>query len=542
MSSSISGTDRPPPNMPHATQVVPSLGLNGRPTTTPAPSEDNGGDTFPLAAIAMLAIVVGIAGLVFAYKLYRWCYLRAQRAQAIEDFYGPETRGGLHQRSPGPGGGFASLPSQISLGPGVTTGGFDSMGRRSMSGFAGARHRQMSWGGDSWGGGGTQGGKEKGLIADGDFSPPQQAGSREASPGPYDASSRASIGGFPSSYSSRNSLGGPPPRRGIYSSSASGSQILSPTRTMSSFSSPYLAPSPSSAPQPQQFPSGNRLAGAPHSIHSRIEVVPPAPLAPPPGQVVATDTSTLDFAPGSGIGRGNSVFAPTSMALGPTAPPVMASSSGSGGGNQNSDEWDLVSSDEAQERLAFDTPSPYSASAAPSLSPIIPASSSSSLSTSSMSQSDPRVHHQNQPIAPRATMAGPSSGVATATPSAHYATNPDPGQSLSLADVPLSPPFVHPDPGATHSSLRDHPYHHPRLPSIDTGGAFVPPAAVSRLVGEAAASGHGTDEDEDGAAGPRSPLEKLQMQVERERRSLSLRQELTREDDDDDGNYGHHRA
>lgn len=495
--------------MPHATQVVPSLGLNGQPTTTPAPSEDNGGDTFPLAAIAILVIVLGIAGLVFAYKLYRWCYLRAQRAQAIEDFYGPDTR-----RSPGPGG-FASLPSQISLGQG---GGFDSTGRRSMSGFGGGgvRNRQMSWGGDSWGGGAMPAGKEGG-----DFSPPQQ-GSREASPGPYDASSRNSLAGFPS-YSSRTSLGGPPPPRrgGIYSSSASGSQILSPTRTLSSFSSPYLGPSASSSFNSQQqqfFPSGNRLAGAPHSIHSRIEVVPPSPLAPPPGQVIATDKSTLDFAPSSGIGRGNAIFGgavpvPVSAmaAAAPTAvaPPIMASSSGSGaslGGNQNSDEWDLITGEEAQERLdpAFDATTPYSV--APSLSPIIPPSSSSSSSSSVMSLTDARP----PPAAAIATAVPSSSPYHDSSAPTAFAQDPDPSRP--------SPPRA----GATR---------HPRLASIDTGGAFVPPA-VSR----ARAVDDDEDDDDVGAGGPKSPLEKLQMQVERERKGLSLRQGLSQHDVDE---YGH---
>ncbi|GAA5991635.1 hypothetical protein JCM10908_001065 [Rhodotorula pacifica] len=525
MSSSISGTDRPPPDMPHATQVIPSLGLNGRPTTTPAPSEDNGGDTFPLAAIAMLAIVVGIAALVFAYRLYRWCYLRTRRAQAIEDFYGPDTRG-LNSRSPGPGG-FASLPSQISLG-GQHQGGMavDSMGRRSNSGFAGARHRQTSWGADSWAGAGAaHAGKEK-MAEGGDFSPPQQHGSREASPGPYDASSRTSLGGFPS-YSSRNSLGGLPGRRGIYSSSASGSQILSPTRTMSSFSSPYLGPSSSAISQ--QFPSGNRLSGAPHSVHSRIEVIPPMPLAPPPGQVIATDRSTLDFAPSSGIGRGQTVFAAptiagpsgssiTAAAAATMAPPLMASRSGSGSG-PNSDEWDLVSGEEAQERLdpAFDTTSPYSPAAVstgPSLSPIIPPSSPSSSSASSSTS----LSQQARPPVPP-TFAGLSS-IATAAPSSYYTAPASVHPTSDASSLPRS--------AAAAASAR-----HPRLPSIDTGGAFVPATAVPHLA---------DDESEAAESGPRSPLEKLQLQMERERKGLSLRQELTREEDvsannDDDSHY-----
>lgn len=56
-------------------------------------------------------------------------------------------------------------------------------------------------------------------------------------------------------------------------------------------------------PQLRSLPSSTRLSGAPHAPHSRIDIIPPLPLAPPPGQVISTDKSTLDFAPSSGIGR-----------------------------------------------------------------------------------------------------------------------------------------------------------------------------------------------------------------------------------------------
>ena len=46
-----------------------------------------------------------------------------------------------------------------------------------------------------------------------------------------------------------------------------------------------------------------RLPGPPHARHSRIEIVPPAPLGPPPGSVVATDKTTLAFSALSGIGH-----------------------------------------------------------------------------------------------------------------------------------------------------------------------------------------------------------------------------------------------
>lgn len=61
----------------------------------------------------------------------------------------------------------------------------------------------------------------------------------------------------------------------------------------------YLAP----------IPRQPRLSGPPHARHSRVEIVPPMPLAPPPGTVVATDKTTLNFSPLSGIGNANNLFA-----------------------------------------------------------------------------------------------------------------------------------------------------------------------------------------------------------------------------------------
>lgn len=57
------------------------------------------------------------------------------------------------------------------------------------------------------------------------------------------------------------------------------------------------------------IPRQPRLSGPPHARHSRVEIVPPMPLAPPPGTVVATDKTTLAFSPLSGIGSGSALFA-----------------------------------------------------------------------------------------------------------------------------------------------------------------------------------------------------------------------------------------
>ncbi|BGP42387.1 hypothetical protein JCM10450v2_006481 [Rhodotorula kratochvilovae] len=292
-SSTDSGT--PAPNIAPATQVVPSIGLDGKPTTPASPSSDNGGNHFPTAAAVVVGIFAGLLGLYLVYKLYRWRTRRWTGQVTEEEPPQPETRT-LYSTSP-MSAGFATLPSQMSVA--FNAGGMDSLGRRSTSGMGTlARSRQASWGGESWGGFGEKS----------DFSPsPTYAGTpitpgtptREDLPGSMNAS-RASLGAFPSS-ASRGSFSAAPPRRPFYSSSASGSQLLH-SRAASTFSvsSPHLA----GASNVRDFPSGNRLSGAPHNPASRIEVVPPLPLAPPPGTVIATDKSTLDFAPSSGIGRG----------------------------------------------------------------------------------------------------------------------------------------------------------------------------------------------------------------------------------------------
>lgn len=440
--------------------------------------------------------------MVCGYRLYRWLYLRAQRAQAIEDFYGPEKS---HlSRSPGPSG-FASLPSQINLAGQSVAGGLDASGRRS-SGFAGARSRQLSWGGESWGGPAAAGMASR----ENDFTPPAQD-SRDTSPTPYNAS-RSSLSGVPNQ-SARSSFAGPA-RRPYYSSSASGSQILSPSRTMSSFSSPYLGATPAGS---QQFPSGNRLVGAPHNQHSRIEVVPPAPLAPPQSQVIATNKSQLDFAPTSAIGSASTLFGshPAVAGLapaegGPTAMVTSSSGSGSGSGshaNAASDEWDLVSGDEAQERLepAFDSSSSPAHSTGAAVSPIIPPSSASASASGESSPSDPRA---------RGLPRVPAEGLLDADTAAAAAAVAGPSSTV---------------PPPTGSSLP----RHPQLPLIETGAAFD-------LSGHHTTRPYGEDATEEPAE-PRSPLEKLQMEM----RHYSL-QELSREgpdhDDDDDegGAQPHH--
>ncbi|GEM10369.1 hypothetical protein Rt10032_c11g4386 [Rhodotorula toruloides] len=477
-SASASGT--PPPNIPPASQVVPSIGLDGKPTSRAAPSTDNGGSHFPTAAAVLVGVAAGIAGLVLFYKFYVWI-IRRQRDPSDDDGLLERDERGLNGGPSPLMGGFATLPSSMSVA--FNGGGIDSTGKRSMSGLGGfnsARSRQASWGGESWGGFG-----EKSPNGSGEFSPsPPFSGTPIDSPGSANAS-RASFGGFPTSPSGRTSFGGPPtmPRRSFYSSSASGSQLLPATRTFSSVSPPN-----GSSPGIHVFPSGNRLSGAPHNPLSRIEVVPPSPLAPPPGSVVATDKSALDFAPSSGVGKGSD-GAPEDWVE------TVAAVAGHG---------------EAEERVnpAFDGsyahPTTFGApqhSFSPSI-PSIPSSSAPSVrtSTSSIPRSSTSIPR------PRQSNANLRSPFSSANAVAASANSSDSSISAS-SSFGVAPPVL-------SSSARPAP-----ALSISTSSSAGSASSVSRAQGAHAQ-----------AAEPKSPLERLQMRVERERKGLSSEGEA--------GNYG----
>lgn len=84
----------------------------------------------------------------------------------------------------------------------------------------------------------------------------------------------------------------------------------------------YGAGAAVNGPQLRQQASSTRLNGAPHAPHSRIDIVPPLPLAPHPGTIIAMDRATLDFAPSSSVRPGE---AGGSLGLGPAFEQVRAS-------------------------------------------------------------------------------------------------------------------------------------------------------------------------------------------------------------------------
>lgn len=463
---------------------MPSIGLDGKPTTPASPSSNNGGDIFPTAAAVLTGICGAFVAVWLGWRLYRWRHRSWRSSYADDEPPLPETSVyGLPKRSMS--GGFATLPSQMSLafnGAGGGGGAVDSMGRRSISGMGTlACSRQASWGGDSWGG------FEKG----GDLSPSPPYAGTPVPPGTPPGrdelllgsanASRASLGGFPTSSSRASFAGGPSsgpgmPRRSFYSSSAAGSTLHHHSRAQSTFSvsSPHLA----GASNARDFPSGNRLAGAPHNPASRIEVVPPTPLAPPPGSVIAADRSTLDFAPSSGIGRGGS--------------------EGDIIGGAGAQGWfaGAAGGEDEQEHLAPAFDSSYGVASARHPAPpphhaFPPSTSSSAGSSSRGSSSVPR-----SAAAPRAPKRASNANLRTMEASANSSDSNLSSASTSAGSFP---------------------------PPVGTGaglgaGSGASPRAHPQLAVRTSNLGLGEPQE------PRSPLEKLQMRAEREAKGLSLRE------------------
>ncbi|ORY89098.1 hypothetical protein BCR35DRAFT_300903 [Leucosporidium creatinivorum] len=265
--------------------LVTTAGLQTIPNATNTSSAAaSGNPSFPIAAIAVVAIVGGLVAIFIAYRLYVWsfrrCALRGKNPL-------PEARlAGQGSMSPlvAGGAGMGSAPSQMSM-------AFVDGGRRSVSalGFSG-RAREESWGGENYLGAGGQDWSPNGSS--GAVSPLSPAGaiSREGSPIYPNFNNDSRTG-------SRGSLSGMAGMNSSASRASMASSLGAPRRSL------YGINAHVNGPQMRSLPSTNRLSGAPHAPHSRIDIIPPLPLAPPPGQVIPTDKSTLDFAPSSGIGK-----------------------------------------------------------------------------------------------------------------------------------------------------------------------------------------------------------------------------------------------
>lgn len=226
----------------------------------------------------------GVVFFVVAYKLYAWWYRRS-RGEDLSNPY-PETRQPLAGQNSG-----SVMTVAYGSPPTPMEGGFGSVwhGRSRSSMAFGDMHAQ----------------DRSPYESSPQFSPQFSGGS--ASNTPTSPKGGASISREPSPFGldraprTRNdsvASAGWGGSTGEMASASSRGSLAAVQRRSAYGSSTY------NGPQLRSPGSSNRLSGAPHAAHSRIDIVPPLPLGPPPGTVVATDKSTLDFLPLSGVGNG----------------------------------------------------------------------------------------------------------------------------------------------------------------------------------------------------------------------------------------------
>ena len=286
---------------------------------------------------------------------------------------------------------------------------------------------------------------------------------------------------LPHSYSGHSSDGGSggshqPP----YSSS---SEMLVPQQQQQqgSLSNATSRQSLLAAPNAGSTGRRPRISGPPHARHSRIEIITPAPLGPPPGTIVAVDKATLAFSPLSGIGMGGSE---TVMGLSDFVVPSTAEA-GAGGS----------------------AAAPHVGDAADQRRPGTGASSSTASASTSDSYSAGGGGDYSRPttaagqrsgIIPSQTHSRAFSAATTTTSSAAHFSD----ESASLSSSSSPSPFGGPGGGSSSGSSPVY----EAVPPLPTQYAYASSGART-----------GTGKQQQG---PQSPLDKLKLQLEGEARRV----------------------
>ena len=296
---------------------------------------------FPLAAIVCLAIIGGVAFLVIVYKIYRFSHARSQRNKLSEE--SSISTGTYPSQSP------AMMGQRITVGgvslPPYSPKTFDSLSSKadllyptrnnklkgrsidSFNSFSALASRKVLIG-DQDGSMATSPNMPVSIIEpvhNGRSRSPQSSNGRPLSSIRGDSSmstdklrlqgSRASLmHPTGSGSSSKDSLA---VRRSVVQNTLSRTQNLSHSHRSSTVSQ--------ASSHPLAFPymppmRTVRMAGPPHARHSRIEIIPPAPLGTPLGSVVAKEKATLAFSSLSGIGNDDSSSAGDSVWFGGVIP------------------------------------------------------------------------------------------------------------------------------------------------------------------------------------------------------------------------------
>ncbi|SCV71614.1 BQ2448_3202 [Microbotryum intermedium] len=261
-----------------AQQVVPST-----PPGSSRTKADAGGSNFPTAAVVVVVVLCTSVGILIAYKIYVWWYRKKHRYVVPL----PDVRPFAPAAPSSPR--MAPTMSSLESGGALSGGGPRASSTYGLMPGAASlgRVRESSWA--------TEGGLSEAWTP----SPAVHSSPGGTSPGtPTSAHPHSAL-----TSRSPSPFGMPSPDGNIMPSSASRASFSSGSGTRRHLM--FGANSVVNAPHQMRTQlSSSRLSGAPHAPHSRIDIVPPTPLAPPPGSVIAKDKATLDFAPSSGIGGG----------------------------------------------------------------------------------------------------------------------------------------------------------------------------------------------------------------------------------------------
>lgn len=228
-----------------------------------------GNRTFPIAAIAVISIVGGLIAIFAAYKIYVCSYRRSSKRDNQTSNPYPEARPLASQANLVGGAGLNTTGSRMSMafGNGTGEGGFGSVwhaGKRTSSMGFGA-NEMWSQGGYSNDKSGSYGVNEKDAVYD------EMNHSRSATPiSPGNTVSRESSPyGRRESQSELGMMGVGERRSSMGTMPSRNSMVGNARRSM------YGPTALSNGPQIRSMNSSNRLSGAPHGLHSRIDIVPP---------------------------------------------------------------------------------------------------------------------------------------------------------------------------------------------------------------------------------------------------------------------------
>ncbi|KAH8915906.1 hypothetical protein BT69DRAFT_1356162 [Atractiella rhizophila] len=254
-----------------------------------AKSSSSHSSSFPLAAIIVVGIVGAVLALILSYKIYR-CLWRRRSAPL------PALDRNLLDKEEADYG-YPDRQRPVSTLDEKDSGFFGTGQSSRMSSLAYERSAREASGSEPSTPPSAQtsfGGRNTPTHPPATATLPSAHQRYSSSPGPQNRHSMYALGGAGGSFPRPSASN----RRSIYAMSLhtplSSSRPASFHSRPSSFHAAQL--------QPQQVRAPNRLSGAPHSVYSQIEIIPPKPLGKEYTTVMGIEKDKLGFSEASGIG------------------------------------------------------------------------------------------------------------------------------------------------------------------------------------------------------------------------------------------------